>query len=192
MKAGCCLHDASLAPAVAPQRQMRVPSQQLLVLLTGLCLVADVSAMQIFVQQTQTGKTITLEVEPSDTIQNVKQKIQDETGEWASGRGARHQQHSTRGTPVCPRFCMQAPDPGSPQRRCPPASLLPTVVRVNVQLACGSSDVVVIAPWVECSQRCVIIGQPSQANTVVVHQQHSHAAALVLGSAICVHCRHPP
>ena len=33
------------------------------------------SAMQIFVK-TLTGKTITLEVEPSDTIENVKAKIQ--------------------------------------------------------------------------------------------------------------------
>ncbi|GLD47095.1 polyubiquitin-B [Lates japonicus] len=32
--------------------------------------------MQIFVK-TLTGKTITLEVEPSDTIENVKAKIQD-------------------------------------------------------------------------------------------------------------------
>ena len=34
------------------------------------------AAMQIFVK-TLTGKTITLDVEPSDTIDNVKQKIQD-------------------------------------------------------------------------------------------------------------------
>ena len=32
--------------------------------------------MQIFVK-TLTGKTITLDVEPSDTIENVKSKIQD-------------------------------------------------------------------------------------------------------------------
>ena len=35
--------------------------------------------MQIFVE-TMTGKTITLEVESSDTIERVKRKIQDETG----------------------------------------------------------------------------------------------------------------
>ncbi|XP_019362647.1 PREDICTED: ubiquitin-like [Gavialis gangeticus] len=34
--------------------------------------------MQIFVK-TLTGKTITLEVEPSDTIENVKAKIQNKT-----------------------------------------------------------------------------------------------------------------
>jgi len=35
--------------------------------------------MQIFVK-TLTGKTITLDIEPSDTIDLVKQKIQDKEG----------------------------------------------------------------------------------------------------------------
>lgn len=35
--------------------------------------------MQIFIK-TLTGKTITVEIEPSDTIENVKQKIQEKEG----------------------------------------------------------------------------------------------------------------
>ena len=54
------------------KRMARISSVTLLGLL--LLVPLDALAMQIFVK-TLTGKTITLEVEPSDSIENVKAKI---------------------------------------------------------------------------------------------------------------------
>jgi large subunit ribosomal protein L40e len=50
-------------------------------LLISLLLISNdaYASMQIFVK-TLTGKTITLDVEASDSIQNIKQKIQDKEG----------------------------------------------------------------------------------------------------------------
>ena len=42
-------------------------------------LAADAAAWQLFVR-TQTGKTVTLEVESNDTIENIKQKMQEKEG----------------------------------------------------------------------------------------------------------------
>lgn len=50
-----------------------------LVMLTVFMMTVSASAMQIFVK-TPTGKTITLEVEPNDSIDAIKAKIQEKEG----------------------------------------------------------------------------------------------------------------
>ena len=49
---------------------------RVLAMMSGVVLATEAAAMQIFVKA-ETGKTITLEVEPGDSIDNVKAKIQD-------------------------------------------------------------------------------------------------------------------
>lgn len=53
---------------------------RLLLLLTLAGMASPVWAMPLFVKIIPPGKTITLVVEPGDTIDNVKQKIQDAEG----------------------------------------------------------------------------------------------------------------
>ena len=49
---------------------------RVLMVLAAVCTGAEAFAMQIFVR-TLTGKTTTLEVESNDTIENIKQKVQE-------------------------------------------------------------------------------------------------------------------
>jgi len=60
------------------QSRIALAARCSLALLLSICAI-NASAMQIFVE-TLTGKTITLDVEPSDSIDNAKQKIQDKEG----------------------------------------------------------------------------------------------------------------
>lgn len=53
--------------------------KSIVIIFVGLMLTTPASAMQIFVK-TLTGKTITLEVEPTDSIEAVKAKIQEKEG----------------------------------------------------------------------------------------------------------------
>jgi ubiquitin len=71
-----CLPNLSTLKSM---NRLKVLTSALLASMLIIVTAVPANAMQLFIQ-TVAGKTITLEVEPSDSVENVKAKIQDKEG----------------------------------------------------------------------------------------------------------------